>query len=131
MIVTALYAGLLGLMLITLSVTVIRHRLRAQVGIGTGQDAALQRAVRVHANFIEYTPLFLVLLLLAEVVSQQAIVIHLLGASFLFGRILHAIGLNHSSGTSAPRFAGMILTFLAIAITALMLVIMSILQLLA
>jgi uncharacterized membrane protein YecN with MAPEG domain len=131
MIVSALYAGLLGLMLIALSVTVIRHRLRAQVGIGVGQDAALQRAVRVHANFIEYTPVFLVLLLLAEVVSQQSILIHALGAAFLIGRVLHAIGLSHSSGTSAPRFAGMILTFLCIALTSLLLVVTSILQLLA
>lgn len=131
MIVTALYAGLLGLMLIALSVTVIRHRFRAQIGIGVGEDQALQRAVRVHANFIEYTPLFLILLLLAEVVSQQAVLIHALGAAFLIGRISHAFGLSQSAGTSAPRFIGMVLTFLCIAITALWLVIASVLQLLA
>jgi hypothetical protein len=40
-------------------------------------------------------------------------VIHAMGATLTIGRILHAIGLSRSTGPSALRFVGMILTWIA------------------
>jgi hypothetical protein len=52
----------------------------------------------------------------------SAVVIHAVGATLTIGRILHAVGLSRSVGTSLPRLLGMILTWLAylIAIVAIL-----------
>ena len=47
MVVTPLYAALLGLIFVGLSVRTIRLRRRYRVGVGDGNHAELQRAARV------------------------------------------------------------------------------------
>jgi uncharacterized protein len=117
--ITALYAGLLALLYLALAGLVVAHRRRARVGLGTGSDTALERAVRVHGNFAEYTPLFLVLLLVAELSGIGAILLHVAGSAFFLARIGHAFGLSQSSGTSAGRFVGTLVTWIAILVLAL------------
>lgn len=117
--VTALYAGLLALLYLALAGLVVAHRRRARVGLGTGSDTALERAVRVHGNFAEYAPLFLVLLLVAELSGAGAILLHVAGGAFFLARIGHAFGLSQSSGTSTGRFVGTLVTWIAILVLAL------------
>lgn len=64
--VTPVYAGLMGLLFVLLSVGVIRARRESGVALGDGGDRALLRRQRVHGNFAEYVPLGLVLLMCAE-----------------------------------------------------------------
>ncbi len=64
--VAPLYAALLGFLLVYLSIRVIRLRRRLEVAIGAGGEAAIERAARVQANFSEYLPIALILLLLAS-----------------------------------------------------------------
>ena len=64
--VTPLYAGILGLIYIGLSFFVIKGRFKHQAEIGDLGHADLSRRVRTHGNFIEYAPLFLILMFLAE-----------------------------------------------------------------
>jgi uncharacterized protein len=116
--ITALYAGLLGLLYIALGGFVVAQRRRARIGLGTGSDPALERRVRVHGNFAEYAPLFLVLLLVAELAGAASVLLHLLGAAFLLARIGHAFGLGRSSGTSTGRFVGTLVTWVAIVVVA-------------
>jgi uncharacterized membrane protein YecN with MAPEG domain len=116
--ITALYAGLLGLLYIALGGFVVAQRRRARIGLGTGSDPALERRVRVHGNFAEYAPLFLVLLLVAELTGAASVLLHLLGAAFLLARIGHAFGLGRSSGTSTGRFVGTLVTWVAIVVVA-------------
>jgi len=109
------YAGLLGLVLIALSIQVVILRRRHQVGIGFGQVQALERAIRTQANFTEYVPLALVLLALLGIsgaLSDAAL--HLLAGALVVGRILHAVGLSRSAGTSFGRLAGTALTWLVL-----------------
>jgi uncharacterized protein len=113
--VTALYAGLLGLLLIGLSVGVINQRYRAQVGIGHGGDERLERWTRIHGNFAEYVPMALVLLALAELQGAPAAALHALGAALAVGRVSHAWGLARSPAASPGRFVGMVATFLVLA----------------
>ncbi len=108
---TALYAGLLALLLVVLSVNVIRLRWRYRQGLGDGGHAALARAVRVQGNFIEYAPLGLILVGLAELAGYHAWVVHGLGAALVAGRAAHGWGLGQSDGPSLGRAAGMFLTF--------------------
>ena len=116
--ITSIYAACLGLVFMLLSFNVIRFRWKFRVGLGGGHKP-LDRAVRIHGNFSEYTALILLLLALYEVSGADTRLVHTAGASLLIGRCLHAIGLTMSSGTSVPRFSGMILTFLSLGLTSI------------
>lgn len=119
--VTLFYAGLSGLLLLALSFQVVALRRRHRVGLGTGDEPALERAVRVHANFCEYAPLALLLLLVLELsASLPPLVLHALGLMLIAGRILHAVGLSRSAGTSSGRFVGTLLTWVMILVAALL-----------
>lgn len=116
--VTLIYAGLLGVMLVGLTLHVIRHRGRTGIGLGDGGDPLLARAIRAHANFIEYVPIALVTMTLLELAMAPAVLLHGLGVSLLVGRIVHAWALHRSAGASTPRAVGVGLTFLAILVGA-------------
>jgi uncharacterized protein len=119
--ITLFYAGLLALMLLALSMQVVILRRRHGVGVGAGERQDLGLAVRAQANFCEYVPLGLLLLLLLEASGALApVMLHGLGVMLLFGRLLHGFfGLNRSAGTSMGRFVGTLLTWLMIATAAL------------
>jgi uncharacterized membrane protein YecN with MAPEG domain len=109
-----LYAGLLGLMLIALSVQVVRARRRFRVGLGTGTEEGLEQAVRVQANFTEYVPYAVLLLVLAEIAGLPAMAVHVAGVLLVVSRLLHAAGLSGSPGRSFGRFYGTAGTWLVI-----------------
>ena len=117
--ITALYGGLLAILYLVLAGRVVAERRRAKVGLGTGGDAALERAVRVHGNFAEYAPLFLLLLLLAELNGAATPLLHAFGAAFLLARIGHAQGLSGRSGVSRGRFFGTLVSWVALLALAL------------
>lgn len=118
--ITALYGGLLGLLFLVLCWQVVVHRRKGKVGLGTGGNPDLERAIRVHGNFAEYVPLFLVLLLLAELGGAAAWLLHVLGGAFVLGRLAHAWGLSKSGGVSPGRFYGTLVTWIAILVAALL-----------
>ena len=118
--ITALYAGLLGILYMVLCWQVVAQRRRTKVGIGVGGDTALERAVRVHGNFAEYAPLFLVLLLVAELNGAMTMLLHALGTVFVLARIGHALGLGRSSGISKGRFYGTLVTWIALLVLAVL-----------
>lgn len=125
--VTPLYAALCAILLIALSLRVARLRGSLKVALGDGGERALQKAIRVQGNFIEYVPMALLLLFLLELSRQAPLwALHALGASLLLGRILHAIGLSTSAGLSFGRFVGITLTFAMILITAIWLLILAV-----
>lgn len=109
--VTPLYAALLGLMFVALSVRTIRLRRRFRVAIGDGKNALLQRAMRVNANFSEYVPLTLLLVWFVELHDGPRLHVHALGIALLCGRLLHAWGVSHEKENLRYRTAGMMLTF--------------------
>lgn len=81
--ITALYASLLALLFVALSVRVIGLRRLSGVALGDGGKADLMRRMRVHANFAEYVPLALVLLGFAESLGTPSPFLHLLGLTLL------------------------------------------------
>jgi uncharacterized membrane protein YecN with MAPEG domain len=112
--ITGLYAGLLGFVFLYLSVQVIKVRKKHSISLGDGNNEALQKAMRAHANFSEYTPICLVLLLIAELNSQAGIFLHVCGILLVYGRIAHAYGLVKVTGVSRGRISGMLATFAAL-----------------
>ena len=112
--VTSLYAGLLGLLLLAVSINVSRERGRAQVSIGDGGDKGLIAAIRAQGNFVEYAPLTLFLIAVAEIQGAPALAIHVLGAALFVGRALHAVGITRRKSLNPMRMIGMILTYLTL-----------------
>lgn len=123
LIITSYYAAALAVFYVLLAVLVVRQRFKNRVGLGDGQKPGLVTAIRVHGNFAEYVPLLLVLLLMLELQQAPLWQLHFIGGLTVAGRILHAIGLNKTHGTSAPRFIGMVSTFVALLAAAVFLVI--------
>lgn len=113
-----LYAALIAVLYLVLTFRTITLRGRLRVALGDGGDKGLQRAIRAHANFAEYVPLALVLLLLVELSGSSPMVVHSLGAALLLGRTLHAISVSRLQEPLPLRMAGMILTLSCIIVSA-------------
>lgn len=109
--ITLLFAALHALLMLALAARVAFHRHSQKVGLGDGGDKHLMRKIRVHANFVEYVPLALLLLALLELSGLSAIWLWSLGGALLFARVLHVIGLSLRSGYSFGRFWGTLLTW--------------------
>lgn len=108
--VTPIYAGLLALLHLGLSFRVIRLRNTRKVSIGDGGDHDLKRAIRVHANFAEYVPLVLSLVLILELNGISPRWLHALGGALLGARLSHAWGLSRAHGRSVGRWVGTAVT---------------------
>ncbi len=63
-------------------------------------------------------PLALILLGSLELTGFPPYLIHVLGGTFLFSRIIHAWGVSHNAGYSKGRFWGMVLTWLPMIVMA-------------
>jgi hypothetical protein len=118
--ITALYAGLLGLLLLALAINVVRGRVAFKVDFGDAGNLALQQRQRVHGNAVEYVPIGLVLLLLLELNGASAPVLHGLGGTLFVARVLHAWGLSSSTGTSPGRLVGTIATWVVLLASAVL-----------
>lgn len=104
--ITALYAGLLGLLSIAIAVTAGRARGQTGITLGDGGNPEMIAAMRRHANFVEVVPLALILILLLELNAVSDNAIHGLGATLLVARAAHAFGFR-SDGSMMPfRVAG-------------------------
>jgi uncharacterized membrane protein YecN with MAPEG domain len=120
MIVTPLYAGLLALWLLALSLRVITLRRSRRVTLGDGGDPALQRAIRGQANFAEYVPLALLLLAILELSRFSIYLIHALGIALLIARLMHGYAFAFTAESKLGRSWGALLTFLVILIEAVL-----------
>ena len=106
--ITALYAGVLALLLVVLALRVVRLRWKFRVGLGDGGEKAMIRAIRIHGNATEHVPIALLLLLVAELNHAGPTFLHACGAVLVAARVLHALGLGKSAGASWQRAAGTI-----------------------
>lgn len=113
--VTALYAGLHGLLAVVLANFVLYVRLRPGKVAEWQPDAAL----RVQANFIENVPIALLLLLVLEMQGAPVEVLHAAGMSLFIFRLLHAYGLGRYEGANYPRLIGAQGTFVLISVLAI------------
>ncbi|RCS56980.1 MAPEG family protein [Parvibium lacunae] len=107
----SIYAAILALLFIYLSVRTIRTRRSLRISLGHAENAVMLRAIRAHANFSEYVPFALILLFLAENGGANAWFIHILGMMLVIARALHAYGVSREPETFTFRVSGMALTF--------------------
>lgn len=118
--ISMMYAGLCTLLVIFLALRVVKWRTEHKIGLGHGENIQLQQRVRAHANAVENMPLALILLASLELTGASPFLIHVLGATFLLSRLMHAWGISHSSGRSIGRFWGMVLTWVPMLIMAIL-----------
>jgi uncharacterized membrane protein YecN with MAPEG domain len=116
--ISALYTGVFALLLVALALPVSRRRLRTRIGLGAGGDAQLERAIRVHANAVEWGLPVLLLLLIAEENRASPPLLHVCGIVFILARVVHAAALSRVSGSSVGRSAGIALTWAVLAVLA-------------
>jgi uncharacterized membrane protein YecN with MAPEG domain len=115
-----LYAAVCALILIGLSLYVIQGRGKYHIGIGDGGNPAMLLRMRIHANFIEYVPLALILIYFVQAAGDSLWIVHALGVSLIVTRLAHIAGLLASRGTSPGRFVGIVGTLLVILISAVL-----------
>ena len=118
--VITLYAGILGLIYVGLALFVVNGRFKYQVNLGDGGNDFILKRVRVHANFIEYVPIALILMALAEIEGAPEWLLHVLGVTLLIGRAIHPLGILKVVGPSVGRTGGMILTLSVIIISSIL-----------
>ena len=117
--ITALYAGLLGLISIWLSFGVGSLRGKSGIPIGDGGNQELLLAMRKHGNFVEYAPIFLILLALLEVNDVSSTAIHVMGGAFVISRICHGLGLKADTMAGLGRLIGAGVTALLILVASI------------
>jgi len=123
-VITALYAGLLGLIAIGVAFPAGSLRGKLGISIGDGGNPDLLLAMRRHANFVEWVPLALLLIALLELNGARHWAVHALGAALVIGRILHPLGLRAETMRRPERFAGATLSALVTVIASLWLIVL-------
>lgn len=126
--ITSLYAALLALLFLVLSVRVIHARRQERVSVGDGDNPRLCRIIGVHNNFAQYVPFALLLMTFVELAPAPILLAHVLGLLLLVGRILHAWGLSREN--FRLRTVGITLTLAAIGLAALYLLWVALVRLL-
>lgn len=110
--ISSIYAGILALLIVWLSLNVIKLRRSKKVILGDGGETDLQYAIRAQGNATEYIPICLILLVLLELSGINIWLLHLGGIAIIMGRLLHAKGLLSQS--LSIRVLGMQFTFFTI-----------------
>ncbi len=115
---TPVYAALLAILFLVLSVRVARSRKATRILLGTEGDPELLRRVRVQGNCAEYAPLGLLLILIVELQGCPTWWVHGLGVLLLVGRVVHAWGVSQTDEPALIRGAGMVMTLSSIGLAA-------------
>ena len=122
--VTQLYASLATGFFLLLTVRIFGIRgnpLFKFISYGNENEEVIHRAVRGHGNFIEYAPLFFILLYLAEIAGTHNHILHSLAVMFMIGRLMHGILFSFMLKKSIIlRGGGIFLTLLALGLVGLL-----------
>jgi hypothetical protein len=113
--VVLLYAGILGLLLVVLSFNMMKSWVLV-AGQGEQRDLDLHRAEALIGSFTDYVPLTLLLMAGAEASGAPALALHILGASLVVARLMHAFGSNRLRSSDALRFLGAQTTYLVLTV---------------
>lgn len=107
MTVTLLSVGLLGFLLLFLGAYVVAGRVKFKVDNGDGGNPVMRQRIRAQANFVEYVPLALILLVLVEKesIGPRWLAVSL-SAVLVVARLWHAQGMLIREETSVGRFMG-------------------------
>jgi len=106
--IVALYVALNLILASALMLRVGGQRMAKKINLGDGGD--LLARIRAHGNFIESAPLALIGLFALAMMGAHPIALHVFGAGFFIGRILHAQGMAAKDAAGKGRGLGAMLT---------------------
>ncbi|MEP6343461.1 MAG: MAPEG family protein [Maricaulaceae bacterium] len=112
--IVALYVAINSVLLIALSLRVGMVRMKKDISLGDGGHSKLQARIRAQGNYIEYTPIALIGLLIIAALNAAPLALHFFGATFLIGRLCHAAAMETENAMGKGRPIGMVLTFLTL-----------------
>lgn len=92
--VTLAAAAAAALLNVWLMIRIGAIRRSSRIGVGDGGNEALQRRMRAQANFIENTPIVLVLIAAIELAELGSWWLAPVAALYIFGRIARALGMD-------------------------------------
>jgi uncharacterized membrane protein YecN with MAPEG domain len=118
--ITALYAGILALIVVALGINVTVHRVKLGVSLGDRGNTQMLRMIRLHGNAVEYIPLALLLMLSYEINGGWHLALHIAGIALVLGRTLQTWGMWNTEIPGFGRRAGQTLTWLTIAALAVL-----------
>ena len=81
-------------------------------------DEALTRAIRAQGNLIEYAPIFLILIIIAEYNGAHPHMLYMSSSLFIIARLMHGVAFGFMKYSPFLRIGGTLLTFLSIMIVA-------------
>ena len=110
--ITSILTAVAAVALVVLSLPVSLRRRKLTISAGDGGDETLRRLIRAQGNYIEYVPLTLIAIGLAEAGGSTPTVVWGLGIAAGAARLLHAVGML--GGTLPPRALGTLLTHLTL-----------------
>ena len=109
--ISLIAAALAALIVIWLGMRCGSVRVREKILHGDGGSTLMAKRMRAQANFVEYTPFALALIVLLDLMGQDGWLLGLTALAFMLGRVSHAIGMDaDAGGTIWPRTVGMALT---------------------
>jgi uncharacterized membrane protein YecN with MAPEG domain len=111
--VSLIFAAALGLLNFWLSLRVARVRMSRKIQIGHGDLPEMEARMRAHANFNEYVPLALILMLLIELNVGPSRGLWVVGAILVVARVLHPFGMDRPA-PNTYRASGAMLTWVAL-----------------
>lgn len=112
--ISLLSVALAAIINLWLAVRCGRARIASKVLHGDGGDVALQRHMRAQANFVEYTPFALLLILLLDLTDQDGWLLGLTAVAYLGARLLHPVGMQ-ADHPAKTRQIGIGVTFILLA----------------
>lgn len=113
--IVGLYIAANALIMFALALNVgLRRGAQSQLQPGDMGDAMLTRAIRAHANFSEFAPLVLLLLLSLALLGTTNQLLHFYGILFTAARVSHALGMMRDKHPNSLRFIGNLITGLAL-----------------
>ena len=113
--ITLTIAGAAALLNIWLARRVGQIRMSDKISIGDGGNQALTARMRAQANFVEYTPFFLILLALIELAIGSKIWLWVVAVIYILGRIAHGFGMGRPHPDPLRlRMIGIVVTFLVL-----------------
>ncbi|WP_419826530.1 MAPEG family protein [Sphingomonas sp.] len=111
--VSLTFAAALALLNLFLAYRIVRVRIATKTMNGDGGHPLLQGRTRAQANFVEYAPFALGLVVLLELARRPHGILWAITALFVAGRIAHAFGLERPA-PNPLRAGGILVTWVVL-----------------
>ena len=119
-VITLLFGAAAVIVNLWLGIRCGQVRISAKVNHGDGGNTLLQRRMRAHLNFAEYTPTIMILFLALELAGTGPMVLAIIATAYIIARICHALGMDPDTsklrefGIAVTMLVGIVLAGLAI-----------------